>query len=35
MSEDFNADVYSCMTELKNWAGDKEGDEILFTICGM
>lgn len=35
MSKDFSTDVYSCMTELKNWAGDKEGDEILFTICGM
>lgn len=30
-----NPDAAACMNELKEWLGDGEDDEILFTICGM
>ena len=30
-----NNDVGACIAELKEWAGEAEDDEILFTICGM
>ena len=34
-SSEFSTDVSACIAELKEWLGDTEGKEILFTICGM
>lgn len=30
-----NSDVGACIGELKDWIGEGNDDEILFTICGM
>ncbi|MBR5179661.1 MAG: hypothetical protein IKW90_12800 [Lachnospiraceae bacterium] len=36
-SADFsdNNDVAACIGELKEWIGEAEDEDILFTICGM